>query len=90
MYLRHSLRYLSFVVVLGAQTGTSGSVGLSLFFQNEVMPPVTFFGNPSRYLQELDIATKTPASAIDAGIEPLKSTAEPFRSPDTVFSKRAR
>ena len=77
MYLRISFGCLSLAAMLAAQSGVpNGSVGLSLFFQNGAMSPVTFYGNPGRYLQELDVSTKTPPSAIDTGIEPLKQTAD--------------
>lgn len=54
------------------QGQTNSGVGLSLFFQNGTMPPTTLYGNANRYLQELDITSKTAASPVDVGIEPLK------------------
>ncbi|HEY4106250.1 MAG TPA: hypothetical protein VGM44_20260, partial [Polyangiaceae bacterium] len=45
-------------------------VGLSLFFQNGVMPAFTSLGNPARFLQEIDITESVP-SATDNGISDL-------------------
>src|SRR5262249_49362090 len=46
-------------------------VGLSLFFQNGQMPPLTLVGNPRRYLQEVDIVATTPTTATDQGLAAL-------------------
>src|SRR5438046_6141430 len=50
---------------------SSQPIGLSLFFQNSAMPPLTLVGQPARYLQEIDIVAKTPPSASDQGVAPL-------------------
>src|SRR5262245_53591860 len=47
-----------------------GVVGLSLFFQNSSMAPLTLVGDAPRYPQEIDILV-TVASSGDLGIEPL-------------------
>lgn len=58
-----------------AQTQTSG-VGLSLFFRNGAAQPLTFYGNPGRYLQELDITYESSASPADTGIDPLRQSGD--------------
>ncbi len=45
-------------------------VGLSFFFQNGVANPITFRGNPTRFLQEIDIS-ETVVTTTDQGIQPL-------------------
>ena len=50
---------------------STGAVGLSLFFRNGQMAPLTLVGAPPRYLQEVDIAVTTPTSTTDQGITPL-------------------
>ena len=45
-------------------------VGLSLFFQNGRMAPITLYGDASRYLQEIDIVASVTTQT-DQGIEPL-------------------
>ena len=70
------IAYAALVAALSLSAQSTGNVGLSLFFQNGVMPPVTFYGNPPRYLQELDISTKSVTSTTDLGIEPLKQTGD--------------
>jgi hypothetical protein len=46
-------------------------VGLSLFFRNTAMAPITFVGNPGRYLQEIDIVSTSVPGSVDAGVQPL-------------------
>ena len=63
---------LAIIAGLGAQApGGSEPVGLSLFFTNGTMQPLTFYGNPTRYLQEIDIVTSAPPESTDNGIESL-------------------
>lgn len=61
--------------ILSAQSG-AGNVGLSLFFENGQMAPLIFYGNPSRYLQEIDVTYKSPPSPVDTGIDPLKQAGD--------------
>src|SRR4051812_22435417 len=56
--------------VMAADSSTS-RVGLSLFFRNGVMAPITFVGNPSRYLNEIDIVSTAAPGSVDAGVQPL-------------------
>jgi predicted CXXCH cytochrome family protein len=56
--------------VAEAVHGEAAPVGLSLFFQNGAATPLKFLGNPSRFLQEIDITESVP-SATDQGIAPL-------------------
>lgn len=51
-------------------------VGLSLFFQDGAMAPITLVGNTPRYLQEVDIVVNTPPSNTDDGIAPLINQGE--------------
>src|SRR5262245_19097751 len=46
-------------------------VGLSLFFNNGTMKPVTFYGNPARYIAEIDLVTTTAPQKVDDGIDSL-------------------
>src|SRR5262245_54736596 len=55
--------------------GTTGAIGLNLFFQNGTMSPLTLVGDAPRYLQEIDIVA-TVTSAMDQGIDPLMHTSE--------------
>jgi hypothetical protein len=48
------------------------AVGLSLFFNNGTMNPLTFYGNPPRYVNEIDIVTSTQPQSTDDGIDSLK------------------
>src|SRR5262245_10655699 len=50
-------------------------VGLSLFFQNGAMEPLTLVGDAPRYPQEIDILV-TVSSPDDRGIEPLVQDSE--------------
>jgi hypothetical protein len=54
----------------------SGAVGLSLFFRNGQMAPLTLVGHPSRYLQEVDIVVTTPTTTTDQGLAPLVQDSE--------------
>jgi hypothetical protein len=45
-------------------------VGLSLFFQNGQMAPITLYGDTPRFLQEIDIVASVTTQT-DQGIEPL-------------------
>jgi hypothetical protein len=54
----------------------SNKIGLSLFFQNGQMAPLTLVGNPLRYLQEVDIVVTTPTTTTDQGIAPLVQSSE--------------
>ncbi len=53
----------------GAQ-GTDIPVGLSLFFQDSAMQPVTLAGTAPRYLQEIDLVASVPSQG-DLGVQPL-------------------
>jgi hypothetical protein len=55
--------------------GTADSVGLSLFFQNGTMAPITIVGDAPRYLQEIDI-TATVTTNTDQGIMPVIQSSE--------------
>jgi hypothetical protein len=46
------------------------AIGLSLFFQNGKMAPITLYGDAPRYLQEVDIVVSVTTQT-DQGIEPL-------------------
>jgi hypothetical protein len=50
-------------------------VGLSLFFRNGQMAPITLIGDVPRYIQEVDIVA-TVNSTTDEGIEPLIRNSE--------------
>jgi hypothetical protein len=51
------------------------AVSLSLFFENGAMKPITFYGNPARYLNEIDVVFTTSPQSLDDGIDSLiKST----------------
>lgn len=56
-------------LTIGAQ-GTETPVGLSLFFQDSAMSPVTLAGTAPRYLQEIDLVATVPSQG-DLGIQPL-------------------
>jgi hypothetical protein len=58
-----------------ADTAPDGSVGLSLFFQNGAMEPLTLVGDTPRYPQEIDILATVPSPG-DLGIEPLVQNSE--------------
>src|SRR5438270_6460932 len=45
-------------------------VGLSLFFREGAIAPITLVGNPPRYLQEIDIVSSA-MTPTDQGVEPL-------------------
>ncbi len=67
----------AFTILSGAGAGQSrGSsapkppVGLSLFFQNGQMAPITLYGDSPRYLQEIDIVASVTTQT-DQGIDPL-------------------
>ena len=51
-------------------SGPEGPVGLSLFFQNGQMAPITSVGDAPRFLQEIDL-TATVETATDEGIRPI-------------------
>jgi hypothetical protein len=67
---------------VSSEAAAVNGVGLSLFFRNGVMAPITFVGNPGRFLQEIDIVSTSPASTVDAGIQPLISNAGDFSQLD--------
>ncbi len=46
-------------------------VGLSLLFNNGEAKPITFYGNPVRFVHEIDLVFTAPAQAADLGIDPL-------------------
>lgn len=50
-------------------------IGLSLFFQNSQIPPLTLVGDAPRYLQEIDI-TAAVTTSTDEGINPLIQSSE--------------
>ena len=50
-------------------------VGLSLLANNGVIKPITFYGNPPRFISEIDLVFTAPAETADQGIEPLKKFA---------------
>src|SRR5215471_21320599 len=49
----------------------SGAVSLSLYFKDGMMKPLTFYGNPPRYINEIDIVATTSPKG-DDGIDSLK------------------
>jgi len=51
-------------------------VGLSLLFENGSMKPLTFYGNPPRYLNEIDLVYTTPPQVADGGNNPLVQTGD--------------
>src|SRR5579862_1824153 len=55
--------------------GRSDAVSLSVYFENGSMPPITFYGNPPRYLNEIDLVYTTPPQTLDDGINPLERSA---------------
>ncbi len=54
-----------------AADNAADAVGLSLFFQNGGMTPLTLSGSNPRYLQEIDIATITDRVTFDQGATPI-------------------
>ena len=54
----------------------AGGVGLSLLFENGSMKPLMFYGNPARYLNEIDLVLTTPARSADDGINSLIQSRE--------------
>src|SRR5437870_12411429 len=63
---------LAVVAGLYAQAGGGAdAVGLSLFFNDGTMKPLTYYGNPPRYLNEIDIVTSAPPETSDHGIDSL-------------------
>jgi hypothetical protein len=58
---------------LGPATAAAdpGAIGLSLFFTDGQMAPLTLVGDPARYLQEVDIVANTPVTTTDQGLAPL-------------------
>jgi hypothetical protein len=54
---------------------TTNPIGLSLFFQNGAMAPLTLVGDAPRFLQEIDV-TATVTTPTDEGINPLLHTSE--------------
>src|ERR1043166_3858149 len=68
---------LAVVAGLHAQGGGgTDAVGLSLFFNDGTMKPLTFYGNPPRYLNEIDVVTSTPPETSDHGIDSLMKLGE--------------
>jgi predicted CXXCH cytochrome family protein len=67
------------VVILGAigaleaRAQPAAPVGLSLLANNGAMKAVTFYGNPARFVNEIDLVFTTAAQASDLGIEPIKT-----------------
>jgi len=58
------------VVAAKRATSSPDAIGLSLFFQNGQMAPLTLVGDAPRYLQEIDIVA-TVETTTDRGIEPI-------------------
>jgi hypothetical protein len=58
------------VVAAKRATSSPDAIGLSLFFQNAQMAPLTLVGDAPRYLQEIDIVA-TVETTTDRGIEPI-------------------
>ena len=56
----------------GARAQPAAPVGLSFLANNGVMKPITFYGNPPRFINEIDLVFTAPAQRRDEGIEPLK------------------
>src|SRR5262245_611131 len=55
--------------------GIAEPIGLSLFFQNGAMAPLTLVGDAPRFLQEIDITAAVTTSTAE-GITPLMRTSE--------------
>ena len=55
---------------LALGTAATTPIGLSLFFQNGQMAPLTLIGEAPRYLQEIDLIA-TAETATDLGIQPI-------------------
>ena len=62
-------------VAISRATSSQNPIGLSLFFQNGQMAPLTLVGDAPRYLQEIDIVT-TVTTATDEGIGPVIHNSE--------------
>lgn len=58
------------VAAANRATSSPDSIGLSLFFQNGKVAPLTLVGDAPRYLQEIDIVA-TVETPTDRGIEPI-------------------
>lgn len=58
----------------GVYAQAADPVGLSLLANNGAIKPITFYGNPPRFLGEIDLVFTTPAQSTDDGIEPLKGS----------------
>jgi hypothetical protein len=65
---------LTFILVMTVAGGSarlaSTPIGLSLFFSDGAMAPLTLVGDAPRYLQEIDVIATVP-SATDDGIDPV-------------------
>ena len=61
---------LVMTVAGGSARLASTPIGLSLFFSDGTMAPLTLVGDAPRYLQEIDIMATVP-SATDDGIDPI-------------------
>src|SRR5262249_10861987 len=57
-------------VVVSRATSSQDPIGLSLFFQNGQMAPLTLVGDAPRYLQEIDLVA-TVTTFTDEGIQPV-------------------
>jgi hypothetical protein len=61
---------------LPAAQGAAAPVGLSLFFLDGQIAPITLVGDVPRFLQEVDIVVNTPPSPTDQGLAPLMQNSE--------------
>ncbi len=60
--------------------GPADTVSLSLYFENGAMKPLTFYGNPPRYLNEIDIVSSAPPKTADDGIDSLIKSSPVFEA----------
>ena len=70
------IRFTIALLALASTLPADDRVGLSLFFQNGAAAPIKLVGNHSRYLQEVDIAVTSAPSAVDQGIQPIRTSGE--------------
>ena len=57
----------------------AGRVGLSLLFNNGESKGLTFYGNPARFINEIDLVFTSPAQSNDQGVDPLRKLAQTSR-----------
>lgn len=74
--MKSKLTIAAALLALSSLSYAADRVGLSVFFQNGQSAPIKLVGNPSRYLQEVDISYTSPPSSSDQGILPLQQTGE--------------